>query len=95
MLNDALDSTAATLARLLEQRRPGPALAETGTAIHVGHGVAMVDGLPGVQALELVEFPDSLFGLAFNLDPEQVGVVLLGAGDQITAGSRVRRTGRV
>lgn len=95
MLNDALTDTATTLNRLLEQRQPALALVETGIVSHVGHGVALVEGLPGVQALELVEFQDGLFGLAFNLDPEQVGVVLLGAGAQIAAGSRVRRTGRV
>lgn len=95
MLNDALTVTAAALARVLEQRQPDLSLVETGTVMHVGHGVALVEGLPGARALELIEFQGGLFGLAFNLDPDQIGVVLLGANSQITAGSHARRTGRV
>jgi F-type H+-transporting ATPase subunit alpha len=95
MMNDLLTAAAATVTRVLEQHQTGLTLAETGTVSHVGHGVALVDGLPGVQALERVEFSDGVFGLAFNLDPDQVGVVLLGASEGIAAGTRVRRTGRV
>jgi F-type H+-transporting ATPase subunit alpha len=95
MLNELLTTTAETMARVLEQHQTELSLVETGTVSHVGHGVALVDGLPGVQALELVEFAEGVFGLAFNLDPDQVGVVLLGASEDIAAGTRVRRTGRV
>ena len=95
MLNDVLNKTAANVMDLLEQHRAELSLVEVGVVTHVGHGVAIVTGLPGVQAQELVEFSGGLFGLAFNLDPEQVGVVLLGASERISAGNRVRRTGRV
>ena len=95
MLNQALTGTSAAMSRLLEQHQAELSLVETGCVRHVGHGVALVDGLPGVQALELVEFDGGLFGLAFNLDPEQVGVILLDASERISAGGRVRRTGRV
>lgn len=95
MLNEALTRTSMVLYRLLQRSPAESSLVETGSVSHVGHGVALVAGLPGVQALELVEFCDGLSGLAFNLDPDQVGVVLLGASEAIAAGSRVRRSGRV
>ncbi|MGR8930957.1 MAG: alternate F1F0 ATPase, F1 subunit alpha [Gammaproteobacteria bacterium] len=95
MLKQALATTTSGIERLLAERRSDLNLVETGMVSHVGHGVALVQGLPGVQALELVEFESNLFGLAFNLDPEQVGIVLLGSGETIAAGHAVRRTGRV
>lgn len=95
MLNKALTATATTMTKLLEQHQANLSLVETGNVCHVGHGVATVDGLPGVEALELVEFAGGKFGMAFNLDPDHVGVVLLDTSEDIAAGSRVRRTGRV
>jgi F-type H+-transporting ATPase subunit alpha len=95
MLNKLMQDVAGTLAQVLEQHTPELSPIETGTVNHVGHGVALVEGLPGVQAQELVEFSGGLFGLAFNLDPGQVGVVLLGPSERVAAGTRVRRTGRV
>ena len=95
MLNEVLTDTATTVTRLLEEHTPELSPVETGTVRRVGHGVALVDGLPGVQAQELVEFAGGLFGLAFNLDPDQVGVVLLGPSERIAAGTRIRRTGGV
>lgn len=95
MLKQALSTTAAGVECLLAEHKPALNLVETGTVSQVGHGVALIQGLPGVQALELVEFEGGLFGLAFNLDPEQVGIVLLGSGESIAAGHPVRRTGRV
>lgn len=95
MLKEALHTTASGVERLLSQHSPKLNLVETGRVSRVGHGVALVEGLPGVQAMELVEFESGLFGLAFNLDPEQVGLVLLGSGESIAASQSVRRTGRV
>jgi F-type H+-transporting ATPase subunit alpha len=68
---------------------------EVGTVTRLGSGIAEVAGLPGVASEELVVFPDGLLGLAVNLDPERVGVILLGPGDNVTTGTEVRRTGRV
>ena len=67
---------------------------EIGIVRQVGPGVAQVDGLPGVQAEELIRFPRGLLGLAFNLDPDRVGVVLLDK-EELGAGAEVHRTGRV
>lgn len=68
---------------------------EVGRVIRVGEGIAIVEGLPGVGSEELVYFPDNIRGLAYNLDPDQVGVILLDHGDSIAAGDEVRRSGRV
>ncbi len=63
--------------------------------IALGQGTARVRGLPKVRADELVRFAGDLLGLAFNLDPEEIGVVLLGAGRGLKAGDLVHRTGRL
>ena len=83
------------LDRVSRERAPEPAVEEYGEATYVAHGVARVNGLPGVQADEVVRFPDDLLGLAFNLDPDEVGVVLLDEGPSLKAGAEVRRTRRV
>lgn len=77
-------------------RTPSRAPAEeVGTVLSVGNGVVRVSGLAGVLAEELVEFPGGVTGMAFNLDLQEVGVILLGSERGIGAGDRVRRTGRV
>jgi len=68
---------------------------EIGTVIDVSTGIARVSGLPGVGFEELLEFPGDVFGIAFNLDEEEIGVVLLGDYADLQAGAEVRRTGRV
>lgn len=68
---------------------------EYGEVTYVGHGIARVKGLPGVKAEEVVRFPNDLLGMALNLEPEEVGVILLDEGPGLSAGAAVRRTNRV
>jgi len=68
---------------------------EVGTITHVSTGIAMVSGLPSVGSEELIEFPGGVFGIAFNVDEREVGVVLLGDCSHLCAGDEVGRTGRV
>lgn len=68
---------------------------ETGTVTSVGRGIARVSGLPDVQSEELLRFPGHRLGLAFNLDADEIGVILLDASDALQAGDEVRRTTRV
>jgi len=68
---------------------------EVGAITTVSTGIAKVTGLPGVGFEELVQFPDGLLGIAFNVDEEEVGVVLLGECWHLHAGDEVERTGRV
>ncbi len=68
---------------------------EIGTIIGVSTGIAQVSGLPGVGFEELLEFPGGVFGIAFNVDENEIGVVLLGEYSHLHAGDEVERTHRV
>ncbi|NOZ06625.1 MAG: F0F1 ATP synthase subunit alpha [Chloroflexi bacterium] len=68
---------------------------EVGTVLEVGDGIARVEGLTGVMAGEMVEFPGGVYGLAFNLDAENVGVIIMGDYIHIKEGDLVRGTGRI
>ncbi len=68
---------------------------EVGTVIEVGDGVARVYGLSAVGLNELVQFPNGLFGIAFNLEEDNVGVVIMGPDVEIKEGATVRRTGKI
>jgi F-type H+/Na+-transporting ATPase subunit alpha len=68
---------------------------ETGTITTVSTGIATVIGLPGVGFEELIQFPGNLSGIAFNVDEEEIGVVLLGDYSHLHTGDEVARTGRV
>jgi len=83
------------LAKTRESFLPRLAAEEVGTVTTISQGIATVSGLPCVGYDELVEFPDNLYGIAFNLDQDEVGIVLLGACNHVSAGAQVRRTGRV
>src|SRR3984885_14827765 len=66
-----------------------------GTVREVGDGVAKLEGLSDVMLNEMLEFPGGLYGLALNLEEEEVGAILLGDYQQITEGTEVRTTGRL
>jgi F-type H+-transporting ATPase subunit alpha len=68
---------------------------EVGTIISVSTSIARVSGLPSVGFEELLEFPGGVFGIAFNVDEDEIGVVLLGEYSHLHAGDEVERTGRV
>ncbi len=73
----------------------GARLEEIGEVIMVGDGIARVHGLEKVMAGELVAFPGEVFGMAMNLEEDNVGVVLFGGDTTIREGDTVRRTGEV
>ena len=68
---------------------------EVGTITSVATGIAKVSGLPGVGFDELVTFPGDVLGIAFNVDADEIGVVLLGEYSHLHAGDEVQRTARV
>ncbi|MFO7581352.1 alternate F1F0 ATPase, F1 subunit alpha [Guyparkeria sp.] len=80
-----------------ERGRYTPALVprEIGVVRSVSTGIARVVGLPGVGYEELLRFPHDMYGIAFNLDEDEIGVVLLGDYWRLSAGDQVERTGRV
>jgi F-type H+-transporting ATPase subunit alpha len=71
-------------------------VAETGTIISVGDGIARIHGLDKAMAGELLEFPGGIFGMVLNLEEDNVGAAILGEDNEnIKEGSTVKRTGRI
>ena len=70
-------------------------IAEVGEVIQVGDGIARIYGLENVMSSELVEFPNGVFGMALNLEEDNVGCILFGDTRLVKEGDEARRTGRV
>jgi F-type H+-transporting ATPase subunit alpha len=68
---------------------------EVGLVMSVSTGIVKVSGLPGAGFEELLKFPGNLFGIAYNIDEDEIGVILLGKDSLLKAGDEVERTGRV
>ena len=73
----------------------GVVVSEVGTVLSAGDGIARVHGLEKVMALELLELPHQVYGLAFNLEEDNVGVILFGDFHEIKEGDLVKRTKRI
>jgi len=95
----ATDLKAEEITEIIRQQLTGIGkgvdVAEVGTVVSVGDGIARVYGLDRVMAGELVQFPHDIVGLALNLEEDNVGVVLLGEAALIKEGDEVRRTGKI
>ncbi|SDU19042.1 F-type H+-transporting ATPase subunit alpha [Verrucomicrobium sp. GAS474] len=94
-LQSVVDLVFAGISQVREAFTPQLKSRETGKILSVSTGIARVSGLPGVGFEELVRFPGDVFGIAFNIDEDDVGVVLLGEYTHLNAGDEVQRTGRV
>jgi len=94
-LQNDFDCAFAAIAEAMKAPSPELQLREVGTIISVSTGIAKVSGLPGVGFEELVTFPGGISGIAFNVDADEIGVVLLGEYWRLQAGDEVQRTGRV
>jgi len=70
-------------------------ISEVGEVINVGDGVARVSGLRNVMSSELVELPNDVFGMALNLEEDNVGIVLFGDARHVKEGDLAKRTGKV
>jgi F-type H+-transporting ATPase subunit alpha len=94
-LQSVFDRTFAGIRQVRETFTPQLRSHEVGTITNISTGIARVSGLPSVGFEELLEFPGGVFGIAFNVDEDEVGVVLLGDYWHLHAGDEVERTGRV
>jgi F-type H+-transporting ATPase subunit alpha len=92
---ELLQDIAASLREQIEAFAPTLEPVEIGTALEVGDGIARVSGLAGVQANELVEFANGVLGIAFNLEADNVGIIIMGDYTDIEEGDTVRGTGRI
>ncbi|MEO6133322.1 MAG: F0F1 ATP synthase subunit alpha, partial [Saprospiraceae bacterium] len=89
------DEISAILKQQLSGFQSAAELEEVGSVLQVGDGIARVYGLNRAQAGELVQFDSGVEAIVLNLEEDNVGVVLMGSGDDIREGSRVKRTGRI
>ncbi|MCC6465188.1 MAG: F0F1 ATP synthase subunit alpha [Planctomycetes bacterium] len=89
------DEITAVIRKQIESFGQEIGMEEVGTVLEVGDGICRVYGLENVQANEMVEFENGAFGLAFNLEEDSVGVVIMGDFITIREGQQVKRTGRI
>jgi F-type H+-transporting ATPase subunit alpha len=94
-LQSVFDRAFTGISRVREAFTPQLTPREVGTIISVATGIAKVSGLPSVGFEELVKFPGDVLGIAFNVDEDEIGVVLLVEYWHLHAGDEVERTGRV
>ena len=89
------DEITSILRQEIENYESAIDVAEVGSVISVGDGIARIHGLEKVMAGELIEFPHDVAGIAMNLEEDQVGAVLLGDFAEIKEGDEVKRTKRI
>lgn len=94
MFESILDEAATVIERVVKQTHPIMRVSETGRVIQVGGGIALIAGLPSATQDALIEFPDGVLGVAINLEPDEVGVMLLGDSNRLNADVEVINTGR-
>ena len=94
-LQKVFDSAFVGISQVREAFTPQLSPREVGTVTSLSTGIARVSGLPGVCFEEVVKFPGDLYGIAFNVDDDEIGVVLLGDYWQLHAGDEVERRGHV
>src|SRR5215204_215206 len=88
------------IASILRQRIEGmdtdaADLSEVGTVLEIGDGIARIHGIDNCMALEMLDLPHDVTGLALNLEPDNVGAVLFGEWDEILEGDTVKRSGNL
>ena len=98
-MNDVYQTCLETLDRALTKGKKAGELSprhqEFGHILEIGDGIARVSGLPRVQSEELLQLPGKRFGMAFNLDPHEVGMILFHPTEGIESGEAVMRTKRL
>jgi len=94
-MSDLISQITADLKKQIEDFKPGMEVRDVGTVAEAGDGIARVHGLSDVRAQELVQFPNGVLGIAFNLEADTVGVIIMGEYSEIEEGMSVRSTGRI
>jgi F-type H+/Na+-transporting ATPase subunit alpha len=94
-MSDLIKQITADLHKQIEAYQPEIGVRDVGTVVEAGDGIARLRGLADVQAQELVQFADGTMGIAFNLEHDNVGVIILGEYGSIEEGMQVRSTGRI
>ena len=94
-MTDLIDQITADLQKQIETFEPEVELTNVGTVIEAGDGIARASGLADVRAQELVQFENGVMGVAFNLEEDTVGIIIMGDYAEIDEGMSVHSTGRI
>ena len=94
-MTDLIQQIANDLQKQIESFEPKVGISDVGAVTEAGDGIARVQGLAKVKAQELVQFENGVMGIAFNLEKDSVGVIIMGEYEEIAEGMTVRATGRI
>lgn len=94
-MSDLIKQITEDLQKQIDGFKPELNVSDFGVVIEAGDGIARVEGLAKVKAQELVQFANGVMGIAFNLEKDNVGVIIMGEYEGITEGMTVRGTGRI
>ncbi len=94
-MTDLIKQITTDIQKQIESYRPEMGLSDVGNVVEAGDGIARVRGLADVKSQELVQFANGVIGIAFNLEKDEVGVIIMGEYSEIAEGMLVRATGRI
>lgn len=94
-MSDLISQIAADLKKQIDDFQPEVEVRDVGTVVETGDGIARLNGLADVRAQELVQFANGVLGVAFNLEHDSVGAIIMGEYSEIDEGMTVRSTGRI
>jgi len=94
-MTDLIKQITSDLQKQIEAYQPEIGVSDIGTVSEAGDGIARVSGLTQVRSQELVQFANGVIGIAFNLEKDSVGVIIMGDYAEVTEGMQVRATGRI
>ena len=94
-MTDLIKNITDDLQKQIEAYEPSVELSDVGSVVEAGDGIARVDGLSAVRAQELVQFANGVMGIAFNLESDSIGVIIMGEYSAIDEGMTVHSTGRI
>ncbi|MBT3240023.1 MAG: F0F1 ATP synthase subunit alpha [Chloroflexi bacterium] len=94
-MSELIKDISASLQKQIDDFSSDLELRDVGTVMQAGDGIALASGLEEVQAQELVQFENGVMGIAFNLEADNVGIIIMGEFSAIEEGMTVRSTGRI
>ncbi len=94
-MTDLINQITSDFQKQIEDFEPVVGISDIGTVIEAGDGIARVQGLANIKSQELVQFANGVIGIAFNLEQNSVGIIIMGEYSEISEGMTVRGTGRI
>jgi F-type H+/Na+-transporting ATPase subunit alpha len=94
-MSDLIKQITSDFQKQIDAFNPEATISDVGTVLEAGDGIARVEGLANVRSQELVQFANGVMGIAFNLEQDKVGVIIMGEYSEIAEGMIVRSTGRI